>query len=367
MDVPNDPRIPLLIVTQDQFGYLTDTLKYCRYLQKEFRITYLGWDYGLPPVDSEGISCVHLSRKAGKLQRYASFIFNALKIVRQHPRNGVVFVEYFPLCALFALLGGRRKNMVVDIRTGYVRSGGITRTLVNGLLTAETACFAHVTVISDSLRQFLGISGRKAHIVPLGADAVAIADKEFKSFRLFYVGSLDYRHIDETVRGLDMFLARHPEAPVEGYDIVGFGSPEEEKKLRTAINGARHARNINFHGRIPNTQLGPFLENCNVGVAFIPGEKHYQVQPATKVFEYLLAGMVVIATQTYENARVIDDSNGVLSNDTAEGFAEGLEKLMEKGESYKSPLIRAGIGEYAWNRIVAENLLPYLTGLSRQS
>ena len=103
------------------------------------------------------------------------------------------------------------------------------------------------------------------------------------------------------------------------------------------------------------------------GVAFIPGDKHYQVQPATKIFEYLLAGMVVIATQTYENTRVINDSNGVLTDDTAEGFAAGLEKLMEKRMSFKSPAIRDGIGEYAWQRIVAENLLPYLTGLLRQS
>jgi len=184
--------------------------------------------------------------------------------------------------------------------------------------------------------------------------------------RLFYVGSLENRHIDQTVRGLEMFMARHPDAPIEGYDIVGFGPPDDEANLRAEIAGAKHAPPIVFHGRIPSTKLGPFLASCNTGVAFIPGDKHYQVQPATKIFEYLLAGMVVIATQTYENTLVINDANGVLSDDTAEGFAAGLEILMEKRMSFSSPAIRDGIGEYAWNRIVAENLLPYLTGLLRQ-
>jgi glycosyltransferase involved in cell wall biosynthesis len=367
MPAPDDNRPSLLLVTQDQFGYLTDTLKYCRYLQKDFRITYIGWDFGLPVIDTGGIACIHLSRAGGKLRRYAVFLREVLQIVRRQPADGVIFIEYFPLCALLALFSGHRKRMVMDIRTGYVRSGGIVRAVFNGLLTVEAMCFRNVTVISDSLRRFLSIPAGRAHVVPLGADAVQVPDKEFAKLRLFYVGSLENRQIDKTVRGLELYMSRHPGAPIEGYDIVGFGPSDEEGKLRTAMQEATHVPNIVFHGRIPSTQLGPFLSACNTGVAFIPGDKHYQVQPATKIFEYLLAGMVVIATQTYENTRVINDSNGVLTDDSAEGFAAGLEKLMKKRMSFMSPAIRDGIGEYAWHRIVAENLLPYLTGLLRQS
>jgi glycosyltransferase involved in cell wall biosynthesis len=363
--MPDSPS--LLIISQDQYGYLTDTLKYSQYLRSAFRITYVGWDYGLPEVPSDGIASIHLPREGGKLQRYAAYLWQTWRIVRRHPADGIVFVEYFPLCSLLALFGGRRKRMVLDIRTGYVRSGGWKRTMHNALLTAESMCFRNVTVISDSLRRFLGLPAGKAHVVPLGADAVTIADKDFSRFRLFYVGSLENRHIDMTVHGLEAFMRRNPDAPVDRYDIVGFGSAEDEATLRAAIAEAKHVRNIVFHGRIPSTRLGPFLAECNVGVAFIPGDKHYQVQPATKVFEYLLAGMVVIATQTYENTLVINDSNGVLTDDSAEGFAAGLEKLMETRMSFKSPAIKLGIGQYAWPRIVAENLLPYFTGLVRQS
>lgn len=358
-------RARLLIVSQDQFGYLTDTFKYSTYLRDHFRITYVGWQYGLPEVALDDVECIHISRAGGKIRRYLVFLAQAMKIARQQPWD-LVLVEYFPLCSLLPLFGGARSRTILDIRTGYVRNSTVMRLLSNAFLTFESRFFKHVAVISDSLRGFLGISKSKAHILPLGADECHCPDKEFSALRLFYVGSLENRHIDESVRGLGMFLDRHPDAPVESYDIVGFGSPEDEGKLKEAMLGVRATTRVVFHGRIPNRELTPFLERCNVGVAFIPAKRHYQYQPATKVFEYLLAGMVVIATHTYENDRVINETNGVLTDDSAEGFCLGLEKLLERLRIYESSRIRSEIGGYAWQRIVAENLLPFLTALLRK-
>lgn len=358
-------RARLLLISSDQLGYLTDSYQYCAHLRDHFQITYVGWDYDLPRITLEGIECMHLSRDGGKLRRYYVFLRQVMQIVREHPAD-IVFVEYFPLCALVPLFGGKRSRTVLDIRTGYVRNSVLMRVLSNGLMTLETLFFRHVMVISDSLRKFLCISSKKARILPLGADESAFAAKEFSALRLFYVGSLDYRHIDETVKGLGQFLRRHPGAPIESYDIVGFGSEEEEGRLRQAIEDAPPGPRIVFHGRKMNRELTPFLERCNVGVAFIPAKKHYQCQPATKTFEYLLAGMVVIATHTYENARVIDTTNGVLTDDSAGGFCQGLENLLERLNTYDSAQIRSNIGGYTWNRIVAENLLPFLTALLRK-
>ena len=355
----------LLLISQDQFGYLTDSFQYCTYLRNHFQITFVGWDYELPRITLEGVECMHISRDGGKLRRYYVFLRQVMQILRQRPAE-IVYVEYFPLCALLPLFGGKRSRTVLDIRTGYVRNSILMRVLSNGLMTLETLFFRHVMVISDSLRRFLCISKKKARILPLGADECACEPKEFSSLRLFYVGSLDYRHIDETVNGLALFIRRHPDAPVESYDIVGFGSEEEEERLRQAIRNVPAGPRVVFHGRRMSTELTPFLERSNVGVAFIPAKEHYQCQPATKVFEYLLAGMVVIATHTYENARVINETNGVLTDDSARGFCHGLENLLERRNTYDSAQIRSNIGGYAWNRIVAENLLPFLTALLRK-
>ena len=120
---------------------------------------------------------------------------------------------------------------------------------------------------------------------------------------------------------------------------------------------------MKFHGRIPNKDLFPFLERNNVGVGFIPLKKHYQCQPATKVFEYLLAGMAVIATRTSENARVIGKQNGVLTDDTPEGFYRGLLEIFANRTRYVSSAIKAEVKDHQWEEIIRGNLVPYLQSI----
>jgi len=49
---------------------------------------------------------------------------------------------------------------------------------------------------------------------------------------------------------------------------------------------------------------------------------YYDCQPATKTFEYILSGMVCIATSTYENKKLINNINGVLCNDIQKALQE---------------------------------------------
>jgi glycosyltransferase involved in cell wall biosynthesis len=359
MTGPDNRRPRLVVVSQDQFGYLTDTQQYCKYLRAEFEITYVGWDYGLPPLFLEGVTVFNVPRRGGKIRRMAAYLRAALHVVRQGDFD-LVLVEQFPFCSLVPLFGGHRSRTILDIRTGYVRDSVPMRILVNRMIWLESLAFPLVMIISGSLRRFLGIPAAISQVLPLGAESLDIPPKTFTGLRLFYVGSLDYRHIDETVRGLDLFLKRRQE-PVEAtYDIVGFGSPESEDRLRQAINTSCCPGQITFHGRIPNGALRPFLERNTVGVAFIPLKKHYDCQPATKVFEYLLAGMAVIATRTLENARVVNDNNGVLTADNAEAFCGGLEDLWMRLGTFDSSHIRAESAGYAWDRIVGDILRPAL-------
>ena len=359
MTRPDSRRPRLVVVSQDQFGYLTDSYMYCKYLRADFDITYIGWDFGLPAASLGGVTVFNLPRVGGKIRRMLAFLWSALRVVRQGDFD-LLFVEQFPFCSFVLLFGGRRSRTILDIRTGYVRDSVPMRILVNRMIWLESLAFPLVMIISESLRRFLGIPAAISQVLPLGAESLEIPPKAFTGLRLFYVGSLDYRHIDETVRGLDLFLRRRQEPVQATYDIVGFGSPESEDRLRQAINASCSPEQIIFHGRVPNAALRPFLERNTVGVAFIPLKKHYDCQPATKVFEYLLAGMAVIATRTRENERVVNDNNGVLTADNAEAFCEGLEALWMRLGTFDSGRIRAESAEYAWDRIVGDILRPSL-------
>jgi glycosyltransferase involved in cell wall biosynthesis len=95
----------------------------------------------------------------------------------------------------------------------------------------------------------------------------------------------------------------------------------------------------------------------------VPMTPYFEYQPVTKLFEYMLSGMPVIATNTYENRLIVNENNGVLINDTSEDFCNGLLTIYNKRNSFNSSEIRRSVESYTWGNIVNTNLKPYLMGL----
>ena len=109
---------------------------------------------------------------------------------------------------------------------------------------------------------------------------------------------------------------------------------------------------IIFAGQIPHDKIKPYFDLHNIGVSYIPKTEYFDVQPPTKTFEYLLSGMPVIATDTLENKRVICSKNGVLINDTAEAFYQGLVRIYTDKNNFDSISIRNSSMQYTWYKIV---------------
>ena len=351
-------RARLLLAGQDQFGYLTSTYQYAFHLRDTFEITYLGWDYGLPRVAMDGVTVVYLPRADGRVRRLLTFLVSVFSEIRRG-RFDLVCISHFPGAGIYPLFLPRNV-FVLDVRTGWVRQSGFVRWLMNREILVDSLMFRHVTVISESLREVLRINKDKVHVVPLGADMLELPPRRFEGMHLLYVGSLESRHIDRTVSGFARFYREaHAQIPLS-YDIVGFGPPGAEQTLRAAIVASGCAECITFHGRVPFPELGPFLARNTIGITFIPIEDHYQCQPATKLFEYLLAGMAVLATATHENSRIVRAESGVLIEDTADAVYEGLKALHRNLHTFDSRTIRLTVAEYTWVCIVRENLEPHL-------
>ncbi len=351
----------ILILSQVQFGSVIAPYQYSRYLKDRFAITYLCWDYGFPRVDEPGVNVMYIPRQGGKLERLFRLIRESIREIRRG-RYDLVFVVYFQGCFILPLLTGRDR-MVLDIRTGYVRSPGLKRWLSNRLIHLESLLYRSVTILSDSLREDLGISSRKCCLVPLGATHAQVAPKTFEDMRLLYVGTLQHRFIEKTVEGFSRFYDEKRGSLNMFYVIVGGGRPGDQQRLRDAIQRSTCAQHIHYVGWVDHKDLGKYLEEANFGVAFIPLEDHFQVQPATKVFEYLMAGMPVIATNTLENAKTINSSNGVLTSDTPADFCRGLHELVEARHRFDSAAISAASTKYSWSYIIDHQLTPYLVSL----
>jgi glycosyltransferase involved in cell wall biosynthesis len=348
----------LLIVNPVQFGYHLDTYYYCKWARTSFQIVYHGFDGGRPRLDLEGIAVRYVPRRGTRVQRYLRFLHSSL--AECGGDYDVIFVYYFPGCSLLRLRHPRQR-FVLDIRTASVVSNRLKRWAQDLLLRAERLGFHHVTIISASLARKLGLA--RVHLLPLGADPVATAPKDFSALHLLYVGTFNGRRIEDTVRAFHRFYAEAHHAVGMTYDIIGDGFRGERDRLRAWVKDHGLEAVVSLPGFIHHRELAHYYEKCNVGVSYIPINSIYDCQPPTKTFEYLLAGLPVIATRTAENAAVITEHNGLLIEDTPEAFYEALKEWVRHRRSYSSDQVRQGALRYSWEIIVRSNLVPYLDSL----
>jgi glycosyltransferase involved in cell wall biosynthesis len=353
----SDPK-RLLIVNPAQFGYHLDTYYYCKWAPPSFQITYQGFDAGRPRLDLEGIAVRYVPRHGRVVRRYMRFLRACLTECGGDYER--IFVKYFPGCSLLRLLHPR-KRFVLDIRTGSIAPHPLWRRGQDWLLRVESLAFRHVTVISASLARKLGLA--RAHLLPLGADPVATAPKNFSALHLLYVGTFSGRRLEDTVIAFHRFYRQAGHAVKMTYDIIGDGPNGERDRLRAWVKDHGLENVVTLPGFIHQRDLAGYYEKCNVGVSYVPINYIYDCQPPTKTFEYLLAGLPVIATRTSENAAVITPQNGLLIEDTPASFYEALQKVADQRVAYCSERIRTDALRYSWEIIVHANLVPYLNSL----
>jgi glycosyltransferase involved in cell wall biosynthesis len=351
----------LLIINPKQFGYHLDTYYYCKWAPAEFRTTYHGFDAGEPKLALEGVAVDYVPRQGHLLARYLRFLRSC--ITECHKGYDVIFVKYFPGCSVLRVLNPRDR-LVLDIRTGSIALHPGKRRWLNRILRLESLFFRHVTIISASLADRLGLDRRNVHVLPLGADPVKTVRKEFSSLHFLYVGTLSGRRIEDTILGFHKFYQEAGRTADMTYEIIGEGYHGELGRLRALVEKLGLDRVVSLPGYIHHRELASRYEKCNAGVSYVPIDDIYDCQPPTKTFEYLLAGMPVIATNTSENASVITEHNGVLIDDTPEGFYEGAKSLARNRRTYDSNAIRTNALQYSWETIVHSNLVPYLCSVA---
>ncbi|MCD6367443.1 MAG: glycosyltransferase [Bacteroidales bacterium] len=350
-----------MIINRNQFGYHIDTYFYCKYAVTDFDITYIGFDAGSPKVKVDQVRVIYVSRKGDFLVRYFRLIWTFAFECRND--YDIIFIKYFIGCSILRVLNCS-KLFVLDIRTGSVVENSIKRCFNDFVMKLESRFFENISIISQSLATKLKLPKEKVHILPLGAKPRNIPFKKFDSLRLLYVGTLNGRRIDDTIMGFYKFyteINKHNEDNIEmTYDIIGDGHGGELNKLRDLVSDLGLEAVVFIHGFIHQDKLDGYYQKCNVGVSYVPINDIYDCQPSTKTFEFILAGMPVIATCTTENSRVVNYVNGILIKDSPESFYEGLVSFMHVKNKWDSFEVKKTCLGFAWDNIISNNLIRYL-------
>ncbi len=354
----------ILIISFSQYGYNTDFYKYSEYLSNEYEIYYLSRDLKRPRISEKGVNVVYTnSESLGKLNRL-NFILNCIKNIHKIKPEYII-VKYFVGCSLIRFLCPGRK-IVVDLRTATINNDKKIQDRRDRLISFEVNRFKNISVISEGLINKLRLNRKKAFVLPLGADRVVgeLSQSERRRMDVLYIGTLDYRNIHETIEGFKEFYVHHKNEIPCRYTIIGYANKKiYEEKMYNAIRTCGLSDIVNYVGRKKYEELGPFLESHNIGVSYVPITEYFQHQPPTKTYEYVQNGLVCIATDTFENRKVINESNGILINEGAMEFYKGLEHIYRNLDNYNSRQISESAAKYSWKNIVDNILKPYIIRL----
>jgi glycosyltransferase involved in cell wall biosynthesis len=334
----------LILVGLWQFGYRSDTDKFCEYLADEYNISYVCFDeYRLRVVRPE--TEVYYINPKNRLFSKVRLIVQILQLGRLK-KHSVVYMTYFRFSSLISILLPTHK-VIIDYRTGSVSTNKFKNWFKNSNMLIESKFFKKIVTITEDVRIHLKLP-KKTIIFPLGSDIISHTNKSFDELKLLYVGALaNSRQVEKTIFGVATFKKNHPEIPIFYY-IIGKG---ENSLIEREIEKYHAEDYIKFLGFVPNEDIVKYYDVCNVGICYAPVTKAHSPQPFTKLYEYTLSGMSVISTKVLDSVRRINENVGVLCEDNEQGFADSLEEIFQHRKNYNSDYIRNHFKKYTWKEI----------------
>ncbi|WP_069791169.1 glycosyltransferase family 4 protein [Cyanobacterium sp. IPPAS B-1200] len=202
----------------------------------------------------------------------------------------------------------------------------------------------------------------KVHIVPNGVNPDRFPLHQpptlpSEKFTVGFVGSMKPWHGLPIL--VDAFTQLHHGYPDSRLLIVGDGpvrSPLEAHFMDHAMEDV-----VKFTGKIPPSQIPGYLASMDVAVAPYPAEQNFYFSPL-KVYEYMAAGLPVVASAIGQIESVIeDDFNGLLYEPgNGQQLTHCLDLLRQQpelrhqlGKNARATIVRSHTWEQAVHKIVS--------------
>ena len=361
-----------------EFGYFTDIYEYCTILRsKGIEVHYIGVGSAdtITEHEVEGVRVTAIPSGAGlrSVLKKMTEITDSLKPDIVHNFN-------FRGCVLLPLLSRYKKaRWIVDVRSRYagnIRGNSRFHWIRNRMTWVETFPYHHILIIAEPLRRMLFPSPRPVDLIPLGASKSRFSGEDRSEMRkairnehnipehapvLLYAGIVHPKR--KTGDLIDAFnLVR--QSGVDAYFFfVGAGdNPEFLEDLKKKADDYGLNGSVIFTGRVPYYEVRKYYFASDIGLSYTPVGTPFELQPSTKLIEYMMSGLVSVSNKTkMAEIYVKDNINGVLCGDGADGLASGMHRALKVLEDPGAMIrnAREAVEEYDWERIVTDRLLPY--------
>lgn len=224
------------------------------------------------------------------------------------------------------------------------------------------------TAISSRMVRTLNMPRSKVvGIWPSGADTDAFRvawktrswPKPYEPIRLVYIGAI---HAERNLRSVvEAAIMANSKGVNLTLDIIGSGN---QKEALSRMVGSRDASLIRVWGPVPQAQIPELLAGFDIGILPFPDVPKMNVSSAIKMFEYMAAGMPILATRIEAHTAVFKETDFVFwSGETAESMADAM--AAASAAKARLPVLGQHAREYSKSWSWAESAKKLSTALER--
>jgi len=241
------------------------------------------------------------------------------------------------------------------------QSHGIKRHLYTLLLKLWYRASNHAAVIlpiSNTLRDDLfahGVDSAHTRVEWMGVDESFFAHAKLREIgnclRVVYVGTV------HPARGRDVMLdafARLKQLGIPAHLTIVGASPEQLTYCRARVAELDIADVVQIEGRVLGREVPGWLDDAHAGICLWENRPHWQFNPPTKLFEYLAAGLPVIASDIRTHTDYLREGySGAVFPYGVDGLVEAVRRLWD-GRAHFGEMSRAAMDEatqYSWNGV----------------
>ena len=178
-----------------------------------------------------------------------------------------------------------------------------------------------------------------------------IITNDTQTLKLIYVGSVSKE------RGRDVMLEAMSlvaQQKVNAHLTIVGANDEQLAYCITRIATLNIYDYVTITGRVPGSQVPAYLAQADFGICLWEDKPWYQFNPPTKLFEYLVAGLPVLASNIRTHTRYVQNwHNGLIFDYEPQSLANAITQLqanLAKLPVLRRQTVKSG-GAYIWSSI----------------